>query len=70
MTTNMSRFLLSLGKLQQFARFNSNVIKFHEVKIRPVSKKVAHEQKDKKCLRNTNILNYCCNLSGGVALIV
>jgi len=21
-------------------------------------KKVAHEQKDKKCLRNTNILNY------------
>jgi len=42
-------------KFQQFARFNSNVIKFHEVKMACFRKKVAHEQKDKKCLRNTNI---------------
>jgi len=56
-TTNMSTFLLSLWKFQQFAQFNSNVIKFHEVKLRPASKKVAHEQKDKKCLRNINVLN-------------
>jgi len=36
------------------------VIKFHEAKLRPVSEKSGrlHEQKDKKCLRNTNILNY------------
>jgi len=38
-TTNTSIFLLSLWKFQQFARFNSNIIKFHEVKMRPVSEK-------------------------------
>jgi len=36
----------------------TNVIKFHEAKFKLVSEKVVHEQKDKKCLRNTNILNY------------
>jgi len=46
-----------------------NVIKFHEAKLRPVSEKsyslqcrlllveALHQQKDEKCLRNTNILN-------------
>jgi len=47
---------------------NPNIIKFHEAKLTSVLekngmwytniRKVVHEHKDKKCLRNTNILNY------------
>jgi len=39
----------------------SNVIKFHEAILGLFQNKVVHEQKDKKCLRNTNILNYLPN---------
>jgi len=34
------------------------VIKFHEAKLGLSQNKVVHEQKDRKCLTNTNILNY------------
>jgi len=41
----MSRFFLSLQNFQQFARFHTNIRKFHEVKIRPVSEKKWYTKK-------------------------
>ena len=44
----------AICRVQQYP----NVFKFHEAKLRPVSETIVHEQMDKKCLKNTNILNY------------
>ena len=54
----MSRFLINL-KVSAICTVHRypNVIKFHEGKLRPVQDKIAHELIDKKCLKNTNILN-------------
>ena len=43
-TNNISRFLLSLWKFQQFERFHSTLMlkEFHEANVRTVSKKVVH----------------------------
>jgi len=33
-------------------------------------KKVVHEQKDKKCLRNTNILNYLASFDNSSIVVI
>jgi len=38
--------------------------------MRPVSEKIAHEQKDKKCLRNTNIFNYLPSFGNSSVFVV
>ena len=43
---------------------------FHEGKFKPVYEKIVHEQIDKMCLRNTNILNYLPRLNTSSIFVV